>query len=204
MRTIFITLFNLATHIKFLQETILLSIINKNHIDEITYTGYYSKFQFSKAIGGIAENLLILSCCSFLDEFDHELSPSKFSEYSEKISRLKKTVKPAILKIKSWKGLKNLRNNIIAHNLRINGLSIFESTDVINYNVPSTDDEYVLLADLIFLIAENIEPIFPEIITTIDQDIKVNQYMKLNSDKIDCLKDYQRIKEEIEKIKICT
>lgn len=66
MRSTIITLFNLATHIKFLQEIILLSIFNRNHLDEITYSGYYSKFQFSKALGGIAENLLILSCLSFL------------------------------------------------------------------------------------------------------------------------------------------
>jgi len=113
-------------------------------------------------------------------------------------------VKPAVRKIKSWKGLKNLRNNIIAHNRRINGLSIFESTDVIHYNVPSSDEEYILLADLIFLIAENIEPIFPEIIQTIDQDIKVNQYMKLKSDKNDCFREHQEIKKEIEKVKSTT
>jgi hypothetical protein len=204
MKSVFLILFNITTQIKWISETIQLSVFNKDYLNQIQYQGFYSQIPFSRAIGAIAENQLIINSCSFIDEFEKELIPSRFPKYSERIIKFKKIIKPALSRIKKWNGLRDARNHIVAHNLRIKGISVFESQKIIKYNVPSTDEEYILLADLIFLISENVKEVFPEIVQEIDFKIRLSQFVGYQSDKIDCYNEYLVIKEEIEKIKNCT
>ena len=204
MESVIFTLFNLATQIKWLSETSEIAIKNKNFINQITYSGFYEKVPFAKAISGISQNHLIIYCCSFLDEFEKELTPSKYPDYSNKIIELKRITKPAMTRIKKWKDIKEHRNNIVAHNLRIKGNSIFDYIQPIKYKIPTTNGEFKLLADLIFLIAQNIAPIFPEIVQKLDFRKTINDYLSLDSEKIDCEKEFEIAENEIIKNKKST
>lgn len=54
------------------------------------------------------------------------------------------------------------------------------------------------MADLIFLIAEKIYFVFPEMIEKLDLNISLRDHLTLASDKIDSIKVFKRIKQEIE------
>lgn len=198
MEAVILTLFNLATLIKWVSETSEVALENKSFINQIFYSDpFYRKIPFSRGISAISQNYLIILSCSFFDEFEKEFTPSKYPEYSEKILQVKRIVKPAIKRIKKWDGLKAHRNNILSHNLRINGISIFEFKESIEYNIPTTNDEFKLLADLIVLISQNISPVFGSIVDEIDFNNPIIDHISLKSEHIDCNAEFDRIKAEI-------
>ena len=205
MESVLLTLFNIATIIKWVSETDEIALENKEYINQISYSdSFYQTITYAKGISAISQNFLIILCCSFLDEFEKEFTPFKFPEYSEAIIRVKKITKPAINRIKKWKGLKNHRNNIISHNLRVNGVSIFECKEPIEYNIPSTNEEFKLLADLIFLVSQNIAPHFNEEVESIKFNPPIKDYFIVSSEPINCKFEFEAINDEIQKIKNST
>jgi hypothetical protein len=197
-------LFQLATKVKWISETELITFMNSTYLKQIKYIDeFYNTFSYPTAVSGICQDMLIVYSCSFIDEYENEFTSSKFPKEANRILELKRITLPAYKQIKKWKDLKKIRNNIIAHNHRINGKSIFNNKDKITYNIPATNEEYTLLADLVFIIAENIPPIFPELITEIDFNESLRDHLNIKSEKINTFNVYRQIKKEIEVNKNC-
>ncbi len=202
MESVVYTLFNIATQIKWISETSILAIENNDTINQVEYDDlFYRKIPFAKAISGICQNHLIILSCSFLDEYEKELTPTKFPYYRERIIEFKKITNPAIKRIKKWSSLKTHRNQIVAHNYRIKGVSIFQYKEPIKYIIPTTNAEYKLLADLIFLISQTFHTIFPDIVNRIDFTKSLRDSLDFKSEKISCKKEFQIIESEINKNK---
>jgi hypothetical protein len=198
-------LFQLATKAKWISETELVSFFNKEYLNQLRYSDkFYDKLPFQTSISSICQNYLVIYCCSFLDEYERVFNPSQFPNDSKKIIEFKKVVLPAYKRIKKWKDIKKLRNSLIAHNHRIKGKSIFDHDTRIKYNVPSTNEEFTLLADLIFLIAEQIHLYFPETVSKMDLKITLKDHIAIESDKLHGFEEFKRIKKEIEKNKNCS
>jgi hypothetical protein len=197
-------LFQLATKIKWISDTSLTSFMNRPYLSQIKYyDDFFNSLSFPTSISGICQDFQIIYCCSFIDEYDKWFTPAKYPEEKDRILKVKRIVLPAYNRIKSWKDLKTLRNQIIAHNHRINGKSIFDHESKVKYNVPTTNEEYVLLADLVFLIAHYISPVFPEIVKEIDFNISLRDHLSLQSEQIDSYSEYKRIEKEVENRRNC-
>ena len=197
MKSVLITIFNLATIIKGLSETSQLVREHKNFINTIHYKGFFSKFKLSMMVSGFSQTLMLIYCCSFLEEYDKEFQHKKHPSYKKQIIEFKTAVKPAIKRIKKWKGLRHYRNNILTHNLRVKGNSIFDFEEPVQYNVPSTNEEYFLLAELVFLVSTSIHLYFPNLTSEINLDQRIIDFAEIESEKIDCINEYERIKTEI-------
>jgi hypothetical protein len=195
-------LYQLATKIKWFSEIELATFMNKDYLKQLKFNDdFYNKYPYPTSVSSISQDMIIIYTCSFLDEYDNVFTPAVFPSESKKIIELKNNVLPAYRQIKKWKDLKKIRNNIIAHNHRINGKSIFDLNEKIKYTIPSTNAEYTLLADLVFIIAENILPIFPELLDEIDFNKSLLDHLDIDSEKIDTFITYRKIKNEIEEIK---
>lgn len=198
MENVLTTLFHLVTKIKWISDTSIAAIQNKDLLDNIIYAdGHYKQNPYSKSVSCICQNLLIIHSCSFMDEFDKQLTPSKHPDYADRIIKVKKNLKPAICRIRKWDGLKNNRNHLIAHGYRVNGISIFELKEQIKYVIPTTNAEYRLLADLLFLIAQTISKHFPELIQKMDFNKTLLDNIAFESEKIDCSEEFDKIKNKI-------
>jgi hypothetical protein len=195
-------LLQLATRIKWISETELATFMNKAYLSKIKYNDdEFDRLSYSTSVSGICQDLLIVTCCSFIEEYEGVFNPSKFPTYANEIKKLKRITAPAYKRIKSWKDLKLLRNNIIAHNHRSKGESIYEIENRLKYNVPSTNEEATLLADLIVLITENIYPIFTKIIEEMDFTSTLRDSIHFESEKINTFNEFRKIKTEIEELK---
>lgn len=198
-------LFQLATKIKWISETELVTFMNRDYLLQIKYSdNFFNKINYPTSVSGICQDHLIIFCCSFLDEYEKVFTPSQFPNETDRILKLKKITLPAYKQIKKWKDLKKIRNNIIAHNLRIKGKSILDHNEKVKYNIPTTNEEYTLLADLIFIIAENIHLVFPETTDKIDFNITLRDHLTFESEKLNSFEVFKKIEKEIEKNKNCT
>lgn len=107
--------------------------LNKTDLDKIDRDSDYALYT------AVFCQTLILTD-SLLDEYD-KFFTSTDEIQKERISRTKKIVKPAIDRIRRWTDLKNFRNNVLAHNLRIKNqhqVSVFISGKWHKYNIPSS------------------------------------------------------------------
>jgi hypothetical protein len=196
------TLGYLASQIKLTYDTAFLTMENKSKLSEIKYKDdFYNKTgTFDEYIYSICCSCLIIQCCSFIDELEQELNPKKFPLFRKRIILFKKICKPALNRIRKWKDLKNYRNNLIAHNFRINGKSIFSYKNKVEYSIPNTPDEYKLLADLVFLMACQIVLFFPREMNSTNDKKTLYNYHKINSDKSNFKTDFLNIKQQMELI----
>jgi hypothetical protein len=107
--------------------------------------------------------------CSFIDEYNEHLAPTKHPEFADRIKRLKQITKPVISRINRWKDLKDYRNNVLAHNLRIKEESFFSKGFKKKfYNAPHSNSEIIFLAKLLPIITNCIAIEFPEVLQRID------------------------------------
>lgn len=196
-------LYQLGTNIKWISETSMITLSNRIYLERIEYLDEYFKtaISYPTSVSGICQNFLIINACSFIDEYENYFTYSNYPEEKDRILKFKKIVLPAYRQIKSWKDLKSLRNHIIAHNHRIKVKSIFDYKEKTTYNVPTTNGEYRLLADLIFLITTNINDIFPEMRKEEIINKTLMDYLNFKSDIVRASEEYKRIKMEIEYIK---
>ena len=92
-------------------------------------------------------NKMLIDVCSFLDEW------KRFSNYAKGDIHIKETMKitaPAIKRLKSWRGLKGMRNTMLAHGLRDgNGSGNLTCLDkrYFEAEVPTTYAEVMLLSE---------------------------------------------------------
>jgi len=196
----------LATKTKWISDTSLLSEMNREYLSPIQYwDDFFNNYPFSMSASCICQDLQTIYCCSFIDEYERKFTPKRYPNEAEKIIRFKRIVLPAYKKIQSWKGLKNHRNYFLAHNYRINDKSVFDMEKKILLNVPTTNAEHILLADLVFLIAQNFIVVFPEIINSFELGKTLRDQLEYQSSKKEnTLNELKKIEKEIEQNKIKT
>ena len=151
----------LATQLDYLAETWKVLFENENLINNITLSGYYFPIKLFDSTSGIIQNLIIIKANAFLDEFNQEFTIAKFPQYEHKILNIKKWCKPIMEPIKKWSGIKSYRNEILGHNLRKKGKSLFNT--ISEYKIPYTHYDNLALCELIFMIADQLKYEFEDI-----------------------------------------
>lgn len=131
-------------------------------------------------------NTILMDICSYLDEYNDNFFQKAEEQFKGRILEIRKISKPAFKKIKEWKDLKEYRNQMIAHNFRING-NDFSFNMLGQYNAPRTWADLVLLRKNIFMINSVIEAEFNEEMKQINSFIRSFQVKekKFNYDNIE-------------------
>lgn len=92
-------------------------------------------------------NKMLIDICSFLDEW------KRFNTYASDNERIRKTMKvtaPAIKRLKSWRGIKGMRNTMLAHGHRDdndNGKLTCLNKRYYEAEIPTTYAEVMLLSE---------------------------------------------------------
>jgi uncharacterized protein with HEPN domain len=167
----------------------------------IQFDGYFAKFHSDAMITATLLNHALLLCCSILDEFNTEFVANKHSEFADRITLFRQQIKPVTRRINKWKGLKDYRNQIVAHNLRINGRSIFGKADKsLEYKVPTTVSEIKLLSEFLALITQNIGIEFPELVEQMKWSETIDDKIKIEYPTIDYDTEFEVVAAEIKKL----
>jgi hypothetical protein len=113
-------------------------------------------------------NMIIIDSVSYLDEYDQVFGINTETLYKNRIVEVKSINKPFISKIKEWKDLRNMRNQLLAHNLRRgkNGDFIFSIDNYVSI-APITLNDLFLLVNLIKYSTKTITLEFQEEISKI-------------------------------------
>lgn len=161
----------------------------------------FDKYPSDMIMKAVLYNHTLLICNAILDEFNREFTPLKCTEFADRVNKFRRQIKPVLGRIDKWKDLKNYRNQIIAHNLRIKGISIFDKDDKsISYNAPHTNNEIKLLVELLALITMNIGVEFPELRDSLNMSEHINDKLALNFVNIDLKAEHDAVVEEIRKM----
>lgn len=109
---------------------------------------------------------ILLKTSSFMDEWSNIFGVRTESDDQNKIITVKKIAKPAIKHINSWRGLREYRNQFIAHNFRNNeGQNVF--LNKIQYHVPNSNGEIYLLVLALEKAINTVALFFPETMSKI-------------------------------------
>lgn len=113
-------------------------------------------------------SMSVIDSISFLDEYQQVYGQKTENIFKDRIIITKAINKPFISKINEWKNLRDLRNHLLAHNLRVgkNGDFIFSIKGLI-YNAPRNLNDLFLLHNLISFSAQTINLEFTEELKTL-------------------------------------
>lgn len=148
---------------------------------------------------GLLHNVFTLTC-SFLDEWNKEFTHIKIPEYGDRILKLKRITKPAFKRINKWPGLRDFRNIVFAHNLRVNGEDIFTTGKKHDIIFPLSNSEVTLLIVLLRTIADELMGEFSDI--EIDSAKTIIENFNITSNPIDPHKEWDVVYNEIIQLKL--
>lgn len=135
-----------------IQESILILCTLQALLDEYLKCLTKEKDKPDSVLFSIISSQIIITSCSYLDEWEF-LGKLIKVEKETRIITLRKITKPVINRINQWKDMRQFRNNMIAHNHRIkkeeNSLAIFSMSR--NLNCPNSFYDYKLLIGCIFI-----------------------------------------------------
>lgn len=151
------------------------------------------------AIPACTNNIFILAV-SFLDEWNEHFTPNNLPAFKDRILKVRRITKPAFKRIGKWTGLKDGRNIVFAHNLRVKGQDIFTSGKKHNLVFPMYNTEVSLLHDLIWLVSGELLDEFADI--EIDVNRSIQDGINFQSQHIDSNAEVDTIFNEIAAIKI--
>jgi len=96
---------------------------------------------------------IILETQSFLEEYQKYFNPKNVEiEYSERVLVARKLCKPLFKQIEKWKGLKDFRDNIVAHPWRNDNAVVVPLSSM--FDIPRTWIEFQFLKDLVHYMYE--------------------------------------------------
>jgi hypothetical protein len=197
------TILHLTTQLHWLYDTNKTIYENRQQLSTIKYKNEsYNKNQFGQHLMSVANELIIIKACSFLDEYNKGLAPLNYPEYSDRIKLIKTILKPATKRINKWSDLRNYRNDIIAHNLKKGTDYILNDNNKVEYNIPHTDNEMFLLCELIFMMTREIHNQFLEIVKSLNHHEKISDHLVIDKKNIDVLSEMLKVRNEIENIKL--
>ncbi|RYD57572.1 MAG: hypothetical protein EOP56_07265 [Sphingobacteriales bacterium] len=124
---------------------------------------------------------VFLKTCSFIDEWDQILGARTEAKYKETVMTVKRIVKHHRKVLNSWKGLREFRNNAIAHNHRDKkGQNIYYSNA--SYHTPHTIPELALMIYCMEKMAKTLGALFPKEYFSIISATKENLDSRVISD----------------------
>ncbi|WP_272149186.1 hypothetical protein [Tenacibaculum aiptasiae] len=134
------------------QESILVLCSLQTLLDEYLKCLSKEKNNSNSVIFSVITSQIIITSCSYLEEWEYFARLIK-EEQESRIIILRKITKPVIDRINEWKDLRKFRNNMIAHNHRIkkenNSLAIFNLSR--SLYCPNSFYDYKLLSGCIFI-----------------------------------------------------
>ena len=132
------------------QESIMILCTLQALLDEYRKCLFKEKKNTDSVIYSIIVNQIVLTSCSYLDEWE---VLGKLSSKNSKVKELRKLAKPAINRINEWSDMKYVRNSVIAHNHRIqkDKYSPVMFTEKRELRCPNTFHDYRLLMGCIYL-----------------------------------------------------
>ena len=141
-------------------------------------------------------NAILMNSCSFLDEYNKHFLFKSEPEFKDRILAIKKIAKPAFKKVNEWTDLREYRNQMIAHNFRIND-DAFSFNMLGQYNAPRTYRDIVLLRRHLMMIQGIIEAEFTSEMTNVNDYIQSFpvQEQQVNYDNIET--DIKTVVDEI-------
>lgn len=191
------TLLHLGTQIKFITTMNYAYRDNEEYLNKIKLSGHYKNLAFSKAVSGNLQNYAIIIICSFLDELNGEFTPKKHAQYSNRIIKVRKAIKPIKKRISKWENLRNYRDYVLAHNLREKNIPIFsKNREKKEYKVPFSNSEHYLLSELIILIIQIITEEFYDVVSEINLNESLLDKIEFTENKVDVQKEYDLIRME--------
>ncbi|CAN5523400.1 hypothetical protein BH11BAC3_BH11BAC3_37290 [soil metagenome] len=127
----------------------------------------------------------------------------KNPEYADRINRLKKMTKPVLKRLNKWTNFKDYRNQLLAHNLRVDGNSIFDNNfGRKDYKIPYTNSESILLANMIKIIMNCIGTEFPELIKKLDWTENILSKTNFEFNEVNVAEEVADIWEQINLVKL--
>jgi hypothetical protein len=193
---------HLATQVLFFIEVHETYSDNQLYLNQVKFKGHYSNMPLAKAISGSLLNYSLIICNSFFDEYNEEFTSSKHPKYADRINRLKKITKPVIKRLRKWTDFKNYRNHLLAHNLRVNGVSIFDTEFLKkDYKIPHTNTEIILLANMMKIITYCISLEFPELVENINWTENILSKTNFDIVEVDIEKEIAELWTQINKAK---
>jgi hypothetical protein len=156
-----------------------------------------------------AFNQILLCTTSLMDEYnDHfKSSNAKTNNEKDKVEQTRELLKPVFKSINKWKGLREFRNNILAHNLRNRKLennSVFITKGISGYDIPERVRDFDFLIKCIDLIRQVVYKVFKEeYYITVKEINKINDSTKakIPLSKRDYKKEYKDLQDDVRKIK---
>ncbi len=131
---------------------------------------------------GIASQILIYTE-SLRDEYQDHFNLTKAITDVEraKLKEIKILLKPVFKKIGEWKDIKKFRNNVLAHNLRIDkgSESIFIGTGLSGYSIPEKPGDFAFLVKCIYLIKKIVHEAFEKEYDLVDREINSEKNSKV-------------------------
>ncbi|ARK10114.1 hypothetical protein A6C57_07035 [Fibrella sp. ES10-3-2-2] len=165
----------------------------------IQLDGYFAPVRSDWLVSDIIRNQIILTACSALDEFQKHFIPQACPELADRVGQLRRQIRPILGRIDKW-DLKKYRNQMIAHNLRIEGQAIIDREGTsLSYSIPRLFDEFVLLVELLTLLIQQMAKAFPELVEQAMLTTEtIRDKMTIEPMQIDWEEEYQAVLDEIE------
>ena len=141
---------------------------------------------------------ILLLTYGFMKEYDDKLKATDI-ETNQKILLLKNTAKPAATRIRKWNGLKDFRDNVLAHYFRNKGISIFLNGRYGTYNIPNDINELHVMVRCVFFIQVGLKSIFTKECSEYESIILSNLHNE-SKNKIsydDAIKEAESIEKQI-------
>ena len=89
-------------------------------------------------------NTILMNTCSYLDEYNKKFLVNAELDFHERIKTIRKIAKPALKRLDEWEDLRSYRNQMVAHNFRIDG-NDFSFKKLGKYKAPRTYLDIVIL-----------------------------------------------------------
>lgn len=96
-------------------------------------------------------NTILMDTCSYVDEYNKNFLNNAEQQFHSRIKTVKRIAKPALKKVNEWKDLRSYRNQMIAHNFRIDG-DDFSLKKLGQYIAPRTYLDIVMLRKHLMMI----------------------------------------------------
>lgn len=96
-------------------------------------------------------NTILMDTCSYLDEYNKNFLHNAENEFHDRIKTIKKIARPAFKKLSEWTDLRSYRNQMVAHNFRIDG-NDFSFKKLGQYKAPRTYLDIVMLRKHLMMI----------------------------------------------------
>lgn len=101
----------------------------------------------------------VISIVSYFDEYDKHFGKQVPEDKKEIVGKIYRRVKKDI---KKFSGLKDYRNQVLAHNLRVGGKPIYNLVNLQEYKIPQQVQEFTFLASSITHLTDAINTLFPK------------------------------------------